>query len=64
MRTAHAKGKSVNVMGNVTNAENIMPSLNVRCLLLVKEKNGQGRIVPVSIAVSMRYQSEMADAKL
>lgn len=51
-------------MGNVTNAENIMPSLNVRCLLLVKEKNGQGRIVPVSIAVSMRYQSEMADAKL
>ena len=40
MRIAHVKRKSVNVMENATNVENIMPSKNVRDLLLVKKKLG------------------------
>lgn len=38
MRIVHAKEKSVNVMGNVTNAENIMQSLNIRDLFIVKKR--------------------------
>ena len=38
MRIAHEKEKSVNVMGNVTNAGNIMQSLNVRDLFIVKKR--------------------------
>lgn len=38
MRIAHAKEKRVNVMGNVTNAGNIMQSLNVRDLFIVKKR--------------------------
>lgn len=40
MRIAHAKEKSVSVMGNVTNAGNIMQSLNVRDLFIVKKGKG------------------------
>lgn len=43
MRIAHVKRKSVNVMENAMNAENIMPSLNVRYLLLVKKRNEEDR---------------------
>ena len=38
MRIVHVKGKSVNVMENAMNAENIMPSLNVRGPLPVKKR--------------------------
>lgn len=38
MKIAHVKRKNVNVMENVTNAESIMPNLNVRDLLHVKKK--------------------------
>lgn len=45
MKIAHVKRKSVNVMENATNAENIMPSLNIRYLLLVKkEKKGRNKL--------------------
>ena len=40
MRIAHVKRKNVNIMENATYAENIMPSQNVRDLLLVKKKKG------------------------
>lgn len=39
MRIAHVKRKSVNVMETVTNAENIIPSLNVRDLVKKKKRN-------------------------
>lgn len=39
MRIAHVRRKRVNVMENATYAENIMPSLNVIDLLLVKKLN-------------------------
>lgn len=48
MRIAHAKEKSVNVMGNVTNAGNIMQSLNVRDLFIVKKrKRNDERCLPI-----------------
>lgn len=39
MRIAHVKRKSVNVMETATNAENIMPSLNVRDLVKKKKRD-------------------------
>lgn len=38
MRIVRAKGKSVTVMESVTNAENIMPSQNVRDRFFVKKR--------------------------
>ena len=39
MRIAHAKEKSVNVMGNVTNAGNIMQSQTIGDLFTVRKRD-------------------------